>query len=677
MSDLKLTPVFSHKQFFVLAAGACLGVVLCVPAFVLAFPGTPSLLACLYLLSGLLLLVAVASWFSDRPRQLVVRALHPLWARVWPGYLAGAVWLIASFLIIWRYREAFQTGSILAYLALLGFALWATAGLAICLGPALPEAWRRPKRRWAALLSVLVVVGWIAFGFYLWGENLGAQWWIVDDHETLNLVGDGLSPFQVWDRLSHSTVMGQVKPFSGSRFRPVFWIFQALEAALWGDQPLLWYFFRISVFILACAVCYRLLEPLLGTLNSLLLTLVLASFAFWGDIVARLGPAENYALLGLIGYALAYVALVRYYRQDAPGPDRWLYANWILLGASAVIAMGAKENFVWLLLPNVVLLGYLIFKRQFSIVGILVLALSSAFGLLSLATVFLTNTTQGKDEYGNSALLTDRIGQTLGALQRNVFGLPGLLALGGLLVAVGIGALVLYRAGDRAGLARLGRGVLIATLVAGGLAMVYISQLYFYDGDLPTNNRYDMPGSLLLVFMGLTGVLLLLLTLQLVVKHPYYDTLAAILLALVMAGFLVTMGFGAARAASRENVERTRQFSADLAVIKAIAEKNPQSALVLDTHSGYDFEVSYSLARFLRRAHVENPIYLRYTGTEHLDSELVAQKQTAQILYDIFRGARQFNEYESFQKFAGGPCLSIAFSGDSHPPCTPVMRIWR
>lgn len=669
--------VLTHNQFFVLITGAWLGVVFCIPAVVLAFPGSWGVLAILGLSGVLLLPLAVLSWFSDRPRQLSLQVLRSLWERVWLCYLAAAIWLVAAFWFLVRFQPAFQTPRFTSYIALLGFGLWATAGLAICLGPTLLPGRALLNQRGARLLSLLLVVGWFGFGFYLWGENLGAWWWIIDDHEIVNLIGDGLSPFQVWDRFASSAVLGQVIPFAGLRFRPMFWIFQYLEGAFWGAQPMLWYFFRMSVFILVCVVCYRLLKPLLGTLNSVLFTLVLATFSFWGDIFTRLGPAENYALLGVTGYALAYVALLRHYRVDPPSPSRWVYAYWILLGASAVIAMGAKENFMWLLLPNAALFGYLIVKRQFSIVGFLVLALSTGFGMLSLATVFLANTTTGIDTYGNSARLSDRLGNTLGAFQRNIVGLPALAALGGVLLVLAIGAIILYRAGDRAGLARLGGGVLIGALVAGGLAAVYVSQLYFYNGELPTNSRYDLPALLIPSFVGLIGVLLILLTLQLTIKQPFYVALAKMAFTLSLAAIVIVTGFTAARSASHANFERTRLFRAELAKIESVAKTNPQVALVLDTHAGWDYEASVSVVRFLRHSGVENPIFLRYTNDERLDSNIPLQKRLEQTLTELSQGIQTSGLYEPYQRFAGGRCFGIGFSGESAPPCEPVTRIWQ
>lgn len=667
----------SQKQFFVLAAGVALGWLMGFPAFWVSFPGSRATLG-VYAVSGVILLaLAVTSWLSERPSRFVSRWLRPVWRRDWLRYILAALWLVAAFWFFRNYRLALFTDRTVSNLAFLGFGLWTTAGLALCLGPGLSQDRAFSNQGAANLLSLLIVAGWITFGFYLWGENLRAGWWIIDDHETLRLIGSGASPLERLFQFPNLWGYGEVVPFASPRFRPIFWIFQSLEGVVWGAQPLLWYLFRTGVFILACTVCYRLLKPLLGTLNSILFTLLLASFSFWSDIFTRLGPAENYALLGLTGYALASVSLLRHYREDAPAPSRRVYAAWVLFGASSIIAMGAKENFVWLLLANAALFGYLIFKRRRSIFGMAVLALSTGFGLLSLATVFFTNTIRGFDVYGNSGGLSDRFATTFAAVQRNVISLPALAALGGLLMVLGIGTVVLYRAGDREGLARLGKGVLLSALVAGGLAAVYVSQLYFYNGALPTNTRYDLPGVLIPPFVGLIGVVLILLIVRLTVKQPYYDMLVALVPAVCLGGILLATGFDNARQASHANVERTRQFDAALSQIQLVALANPQVALVLDTHSGLDYEASYSVVRFLRRRGVENPIFLRYSGTGQPDATNPLEKILAQRIYELAQGKQTSDAYRPFQDFADRRCFGISFSGETEPPCEHVMRIWR
>jgi hypothetical protein len=319
----------------------------------------------------------------------------------------------------------------------------------------------------------------------------------------------------------------------------------------------------------------------------------------------------------------------------------------------------------------------LIFKRRRAVFGMVVLGLSTGFGLLSLVTVLFTNTMRGTDSYGNSVLLSNRLGNTLASLDRNLVTWPALAVLVGLLLVLGTGAWVLYRAGDRERLGRLARAVGTAALVAAGLFAVYLSQLYFYDGTLPTDTRYDLPGALIPAFLGLIGIALVLYTVHLTVRDSFYHALATMLVAFVLAGFVVVTGFSAARAASHDNFERTRQFSAALAQIKAVAQAEPQTPLVFDAHSAWDFEPSYSVVRFLRRDRIENPIYLRFLGNDDLEATIPMQKMFALELDAIARGSLSSPFYDAFSKFTGERCFGIGFSGESTPPCENVVRIWR
>jgi hypothetical protein len=643
-----------------------------------AFPNSRGILGIGAVLAVSLFTLAALSWFSVRPLQVLVKLVCPIWQRAWLRYILAAIWLVASFWLLWRFRLAFQQPWLASSVALFGYGLVTGTGLALWLAPPFPHTRLILTRQKERIVSLLLVVGWIGFGFYLWGENLGARWWITDDHNIVSLIGNAkyLALSEIPLQLQAIERWVEVVPFATLRFRPAFWLSQSLESALWGDQPLLWYFFRISIFTLACVVTYTLLKPLLGMLNSLLFTLLLATFSFWDDIMPRLGPAENYALLGLLGYAFAYVAIARHYSNRAHYPIWRVHGYWVLLGLSAVYCIGAKENFVILLLPNTALFLYLVLRRQIPILGIVVLAISTGFGLLSLASVFVTNMLNGADVYGNSSAPQDRLANLLRAIQDNLLAPSVLVAFGGVLLVLGIGFIILYREKDRAGLRQLGRSALICGVLAIGLIAMYAFQLYLYNGALPTNTRYDMPGSLFLAFLGLIGVVLVLVTIHVTLKRRFYDVLAALVLASSLAGFIFTSGYDHARQASRANLERTQLFDAQLAMVEAVARTNPEVALVLDTHSGNDFEASYSVVQFLRRDGIENPIFLRYWGSDYLDAQNPRKQFLAGKLRDVAQGALYSQFYEPFHKFVGNHCIGIGFSGDSAPPCVHLTQIW-
>lgn len=609
---------------------------------------------------------------SDTPPAFIALVQNHLGRQPrWLAYLLALVTWCGA-ILFWRSGASWlrqnDLGATLAFLA---------SGV----GVALVTAWAlAPAVRFASHKTFLIfaragaLVGLVLFGFYLWGENLFARWWIIDDEEIVAWFGQAhhLSPARVPQILADT---GELYFFSGLRLRPMFWVFQTLEAVLWGDQPFLWYFFRIGIFIITLLLFLRLCIPLLGFLNSLLFAFYLGLAPYWADIFTRLGPAENYALLGLVGYVFAFVQIVRQTRRSAMSAARVPLGMWVVLGASGLICMGAKENFVFLLVPSGALLAFLLVSKRLSRAGAVTLVILAGWGALTLGSLFVTTRRAGVDIYGNSTLLQERLPLVLSAFKGLVLtpanGIGVGLILGMALVGVihlrGIQAYerlfqMLYLLG-----ASLGLGL--------GLACVLFLQLYIYNGGLPQNTRYDFPGMLVLPLFALLGFFLAQRIVRLVWQNEVLDRILTLTVSSLLVGALVLTGTHTARAASHTNVQRTQEFAAQIQLIRAVAVEHPNAALVLETHSGWDYEPSYSLVIFLRHAGVQNPIYLRHHGGTATQTNLPLELELAKRLDAVSTGTITWDYYQSFQRFHGGPCYSVAFSGQGAAPCDLITEI--
>jgi len=71
--------------------------------------------------------------------------------------------------------------------------------------------------------------------------------------------------------------------------------------------------------------------------------------------MARLGPQENYAAVGMALYILGYVNTLELVHKKDKAAGSSIH-NWILLVTGAFIAMGSKENLLVLLVPSMILL---------------------------------------------------------------------------------------------------------------------------------------------------------------------------------------------------------------------------------------------------------------------------------------------------------------------------------
>lgn len=669
----------TSKQFAWGLTAAWLGLSLSAPALFLYESGSRNLLIGYSVLWLALAIMTFGAWVSPAAAYIAQRALVRVWQQRWLYCALAAIWVGAYAWILWHIRDLFQEPGREPFLAFVGLAIFTALGLIVWLAPDLiivPHRFTRTQRRILAFGGLIVLLG---LGFYLWGENLHANWWIVDDHLIVNLIGQG--HYLPWAELPQRAQMAghitYIFPFQGPRFQPMFWLFWAFEAALWGDQPFLWYFFIISIFILATVVTWQLLKPALGVVNSLLFTIYLTTFSFWIDIFTRLGAAEVYALFGLTWYALAFVRLSRHYRGEL-AMSRWnVRGYWALLAVAGIISIGSKENFVFLILPSAAFLVYLVWKGQLPVAGGHALGATILWGLLSLASVLYVNTTLGRDEYGTSTAVEDRLSSIAVGFAHLFLTPPQIIAYGLLLILLIAAMIYLYRQRAKLALLKLSRNAVLCALLIAGLLLIVFSQLYMYDGRLPLNNRYDFPGVLAAPLVWLLGMLLFVTIVRVTLRRRFFVTLTTVLFATFLLGAIALTGCSAAQTASQTNVERTRAFADGLNEIQTTLTANPNVPLVLDTHSGLDEEPSQSVVEFLRRDGVTNPIFLRYQSTDPAEFNDALAQILAKRMSQVAQGALPSSYYQAYVHFPGGACYSVSFSDANTAPCQFITRIWR
>lgn len=660
----------SRKQIALFFAGMGLALVAGAPALLKFLPGSKPLLIGYSAILIVVLGLTVGAFLTERLRRFVQRQLPRLWARKW---FCWALALLSSGIylgFLWYVRIVFRGPGLTPLVAAVAFSYIAAAWVTLWLAPMLTAPRSILQHRAVAFLGLLVL---IVYAFYLWGQNLFAQWWIIDDEGIVEWLGQGHHLALARVPLILANASGFTF-FSGLRFRPVFWIFQTLETVVWGDQPFLWYFFRIAIFILAFVILWRLITPLLGMLNGLLFTLLLGLLSFWTDIFARLGPAENYALLGLCWYAFAFVQIVRDARGARTFSTRRTLGIWALLGVGGLICMGAKENFVWLLVPNVALLAFLVLTKRLSRTGAVTLAVLCVWGVLTLATLFVTTQAAGVDAYSNSVSLRDRLPNLLSGL-KNLFFMPVYWIGTGLIVVLVVAAVTkLKRARAYERLRQLYRLLGVSLALALFLVFVLLSQLYIYNGALPQNTRYDFPGMLVPPFFALLGFFLVLHIVRIGWQNEVWDRILSVMVTALLLGLLVITPHPA-RVVSALNAERTRGFTGQIQMIHTVASQDPNAALVLETHSGWDYEPTSSLVIFLRHAQVNNPVYLHNHIATKTETSLPFEQILAQRLEDISSGAIAGDYYQSYRQLQGGSCYSVAFSGQGAPLCNLITEI--
>ncbi len=427
------------------------------------------------------------------------------------------------------------------------------------------------------LTGVLLVV------LFLFGQNLSAKWWIIDDHEIMWFVGKG-------DRLPMSEIgpklmQSEVGPQGGiGRFRPTYYALRLIEASAWGKRPDLWYAFRLFVFYVFLLVIWETARSRTGFIPAGLLTIYTASFAFWADIVATLGPSEIYATLGL---ALVIVGCDTIYRAGKT------HGGWLLLLAGVTVAAGAKENFTVLAFLVIAVVIHAGIRRVITWTAWLCGGLSVLWCAWIAVEAVSRVQQSGVDVYGNSINFAVRLMSSLRAA-----GQAGIMPLYAIFGAFMLSWLFLQ--GRQTAPARASRAGVISCVLLTGL---YVSQAFFYGAGWPTGTRYDLPG---LLCWPILLFLLLWYVRQLAVS-PDGSTRGRRLLSAggILIGLLAVAGHanGLAlnRSASAVNVRRTTHFTDAIEHLSGVAVQHPDDPILFESDDPWDFEALVSYPRIPRR----------------------------------------------------------------------------
>ena len=262
--------------------------------------------------------------------------------------------------------------------------------------------------------------------------------------------------------------------------------------------------FAISI----CLAWWALWVWLGGPASGLVLTWLL-TFPFWSDIWCRLGCSEAHATLGtaMVGAAAAAIVL-EMRRLRVLNRARW-NSYWALLAAGAILAVGAKENFL-ILLPIVwVLMAWVARRRPLGIVPWLAGTAITLAGFWVAGVIMVATSHAGVDVYQQPTGMVHRLQALIDWMKTGVGATWVCLGC----VAVGL-MVMLYFAGRPGPARRLRRrhAVLSSSLLFALFAATVLSQVFFYNGTFPSQDhtRYDFPGLIAAALAAVTAVELIM-----------------------------------------------------------------------------------------------------------------------------------------------------------------------
>ena len=274
----------------------------------------------------------------------------------------------------------------------------------------------------------------LGYATYLLSGNFRTPFGPIDDHEPLSwLETDSSLPLSgVLHVLLNRTEIGN---FGDTvRFRPAYYFVRASQASLLGDNPTLWYASSFAIFVLTVALLGVLtwlwvslgigrsrphIEYLIAFAVPVVGVILFGSLRAWTGVIARLGPSELLAILGLTLVLLASTLLV------VSSSSWW----WLPALIGNFLAVGSKENFLPIVLVPVGV-GLFRFARTRRARGLIPVAVSLLTMFIVVLGVSSTAGLNGTDVYGRTvgvARATSALTELFGTYA--AYWIPGALLL--------------------------------------------------------------------------------------------------------------------------------------------------------------------------------------------------------------------------------------------------------
>jgi len=255
----------------------------------------------------------------------------------------------------------------------------------------------------ATLTSMVASLG---YTFYLLSGNFRATFGPIDDHEPLSWL-DGANRLPL-AKFAHVFLdRTEIGDFGDTpRFRPAYYFVRVGQATLFGDNSTLWYAFSFFIFTATVALLGVLawvwislgigrtrqsLERFISVVVPVVGVIIFGSLRAWTGIVARLGPSE---LLAMLGVAMILVASTFLVVRSSP----WWWLP-VLLGT--FLAVGSKENFLPIaLIPMGI--GVFRFARGRSATSVIPIVVSVIIPVVVALGVSSSAGLNGTDVYGRT-----------------------------------------------------------------------------------------------------------------------------------------------------------------------------------------------------------------------------------------------------------------------------------
>ncbi len=495
------------------------------------------------------------------------------------------------------------------------------------------------------MAKLLPIVVFAVFGYYLMGGLFSAKLGMIDDHEIPYFLGsDGVITLTELPKVIGMTEIGAWGEYL--RFRPSYYMLRVIETMLWRDNATMWFVARYVLLVLSMWMAFRIMSKYFPKILSYLFIFYVLTMPFWPDLLTRLGPSEIYGVPALLGFAYGYV----------------FKKPWILL-ISYVLAVGAKENFLFLL--PLLLLWVWQMMREHKMTKSLWAAsiLAIGFTIWVVSAILVATGRAGADIYGETISYRYRV-------TRFVWDIPKIISERKMWVSVAtyIAMIIgfIKKPNDKAIIPTL----LSMTIIYGIIASQYI----FYPNQIPTLMRYDFP---VMMLFRVADLIALYYVINQIFSHWSKKLVTPALYVLIgtfMIVLIVRSQYNLIIMQGSKVVANTNSFNTKLETIYNRARQEPDANLVFVSKFWLDFEPTISVSRHLTAKEVNNKMILSYTSNKELTDPLgiELQKRFMDSMNGVASVDTSFTRFSPISKLRE-PCYSITFGDASPLPACPQL----
>lgn len=370
------------------------------------------------------------------------------------------------------------------------------------------------------------------------------------------------------------------------------------------------------------AIVWILLRRYMGFWAGGMVSLFFLSHSFW-VFLRSLGPSENYCILGLALYSLAFAILLGQKKSHNVGI--W----WITLSFGAILCMGSKENFLFLLPLTAILLIHLWNNKRLNLLSTVSISLIFIFGLfIFVALVFVLRKNGGLDCYSadrDPIILLKLLLSGFFSFSHWKIQLPLWISM---LLFSSAFLLNKYYKGVVAELTLRKIRLLFFNEIL--CVFIWYSQFVYYYGFWPTGSRYDFPGVLArdAAYIFLYFFLLSFLN-NSPIQSRFGRSLKGIKVVMVvtLSIFILHRSFYGLMRVHKAVIHHrdvTKKNEELLLTTISQAKKNPECPILFVCRSAYNFEPVLSIGKFLKAYNIDNPLVIILQGL----SEGVSQNST-------------------------------------------------